>query len=470
VIINDILDFSKIEAGKLSIESISFNLATLIRNTLKPLAVHAEEKGLELLSEIPPEVPTGLIGDPGRLRQVLVNLIGNAIKFTERGEVLLKVDLTEISPGKAELHFAISDTGVGIPTEKQELIFQAFSQEDSSITRRYGGTGLGLTISSRIVELMGGRIWVESHIGEGSTFHLTIPFEIDNTVEEAEISVDLHGLCALVVDDNATNRKILNRVLNRAGMKVVEAEDVPHALRTLDTHLAAGKPFDIVLTDYHMPEMDGFELVRRMREKPEAANMKVIMLSSGNVRGHAARCRELGITSYFTKPVSHSDLTQALGSLLGNRRKATNELSSATQTPPQTTPLRILVAEDNAINQKVITALLSGKFGHHITLASNGREAIELHAREQFDVILMDIHMPEMDGLDAARLIRAQESGQDDSVRMPIFALTAAALPEEREQGMAAGVDGYLTKPINAKELQEVLAAIAEKAPVHAAS
>ena len=474
VIINDILDFSKIEAGKLSIESISFNLATLIRNTLKPLAVHAEEKGLELLSELPPEVPTGLMGDPGRLRQVLVNLIGNAIKFTEHGEILLKVDLAEMSPGKAELHFSISDTGVGIPAEKQQLIFQAFSQEDTSITRRYGGTGLGLTISSRIVELMGGRIWVESHIGVGSTFHLSIPFEVDGNVEDAEVNVDLHGLCALVVDDNATNRKILNRVLNRAGMTVYEAEDVRHALGTLDTQLAAGKTFDIVLTDYHMPEMDGFELVQRIREKPEAANMKVIMLSSGNVRGHAARCRELGITSYFTKPVSHTDLIQALGSLLGNRRKATNEANnaphSATQTPPRTAPLRILVAEDNAINQKVITALLGGKFGHHITLASNGREAIELHARERFDVILMDIHMPEMDGLDAVRLIRAQESGQDDPVRMPIFALTAAALPEEREQGMAAGVDGYLTKPINAKELQEVLAVIAEKIPEHKTS
>ncbi len=460
VIINDILDFSKIEAGKLSLESIPINLAALIRKTLKPLAVHAEEKDLELLSEIPPEVPTGLIGDPGRLRQVLVNLVGNAIKFTDQGEILVKVDLAHSAAGRAELHFAISDTGVGIPPEKQQLIFQAFSQEDTSITRRYGGTGLGLTISSRIVELMGGRIWVESGPDQGSIFHVSIPFEVDGRSSESEVRTDLGGLRALVVDDNATNRKILNRVLQRAGMTVFEAEDGPSALDTLDAYIADGKFFDIMLTDYHMPAMDGFELVQHLRAKPEAAGLKVMMLSSGNVRGHAARCRELGITSYFTKPVSHADLIHAIGSLFGTRRE---EVKSPPSPPAQAAPLRILVAEDNAINQKVIGALLGGKFGHHLTIANNGREAIEWHAKERFDLILMDIHMPEMDGLDAIRLIRAQESGQGGAQRMPIYALTAAALPEEREQGLAAGVDGYLTKPINAKELREVLLAISER-------
>ena len=466
VIINDILDFSKIEAGKLSLESIPFNLSTLIRNTLKPLAVHAADKGLELLSEIPPEVPAELIGDAGRLRQILVNLIGNAIKFTEKGEILLKVESEATSHDKARIHLMISDTGIGIPAEKQQLIFQAFSQEDTSITRRFGGTGLGLTISSRIVELMNGRIWVESQIGEGSTFHLSIPFEIDRNAADTEPDIDLHGLSALVVDDNATNRKILDRVLKRAGMRVFEAEDGPVALNMLAARLATQEPFDIVITDYHMPAMDGFELVQRIRAMPQAAGLKVIMLSSGNMRGHAARCRELGITSNFSKPVNHADLIHAMAALLRGRQKPAN---AAPPDPPQAsqqvTPLRILVAEDNAINQKVITALLSGKLGHHITLANNGREAIELHMRERFDVILMDIHMPEMDGLDAVRLIRAQESGQERADRIPVYALTAAALPEEREQGMAAGVDGYLTKPINVKELQHVLATIGASSP-----
>jgi signal transduction histidine kinase/DNA-binding response OmpR family regulator len=466
VIINDILDFSKIEAGKLSLESIPFNLSTLIRNTLKPLAVHAAEKGLELLSEIPPDVPAELIGDAGRLRQILVNLIGNAIKFTETGEILLKVELEATTDGKAQIHLMISDTGIGIPAEKQQLIFQAFSQEDTSITRRFGGTGLGLTISSRIVELMSGRIWVESQIEQGSTFHLSIPFEIDRNAADTEPEIDLHGLSALVVDDNATNRKILDRVLKRAGMRVFEAEDGRVALNMLTARLAMQDPFDIVITDYHMPEMDGFDLVERMRAMPQTAGLKVIMLSSGNMRGHAARCRELDISSNFSKPVNHADLIHAMAALLRGRQKP------AHATPPdppqasrQVTPLRILVAEDNAINQKVITALLSGKLGHHITLANNGRKAIELHTRERFDVILMDIHMPEMDGLDAVRLIRAQESGQDNAYRIPVYALTAAALPEEREQGLAAGVDGYLTKPINVKELQQVLETIGKKLP-----
>ncbi len=461
-IINDILDFSKIEAGKLTVETIPFDLTVLISEMLKPLALRATQKGLELLNDIAMDVPRHLRGDPGRVRQVLINLLNNAIKFTEHGEVLLKIDIKSLQNTHAVIHFSVNDTGIGITPEKQKLIFEAFTQEDTSTTRRFGGTGLGLSISSRLAALMGGNIWVESEPGKGSVFHINLPFEIGEATQETTTTVDLRGMRVLLVDDNAVNRSILNRTLAQWGIDVTEAKDGPTALELVASSRDRAS-FDLILLDFQMPMMDGFEVAERIRQQPQFGNSRFIMLSSSGVRGQASRCRELGIEAYLLKPISQHELIMSISTLFGHHQQTAplppSQLITRHSIRENAVALKVLAAEDNIVNQKLITALLE-KWGHKVELANNGLEAVRLYSEGNFDLVLMDMQMPEMDGIEATKIIRQQESERGETHPIPIFALTAAAMPDERENGFSAGVNGYLTKPINKKELMDVLGSV----------
>ena len=462
-IINDILDFSKIEAGKLAVESIDLDLHALVTEIMRSLRVKAQEKPLELLSELAPGVPRRLIGDPGRLRQILVNLLNNAIKFTVQGEVALHVDARPIAEDQVEVHFTVRDTGIGISAENQARIFDAFSQEDGSITRRFGGTGLGLTISTRLAALMGGRIWVESTLGKGSTFHVTLPLGVGVGDYAAQQAHELSGKRVLLVDDNAVNRRILCRMLVRWGMEVTEARSGTACLAIVgdpDT-----RAFDLLLIDYEMPDLDGFAVVSTLGRIPRTQHPKTIMLSSGVIPGHSERCRELGIHALLAKPVADEELLKAVQNALSERTR-----DRATAVPPQAPsprqaakPLRILLAEDNLVNQTLMLKML-GKWGHDVTLANNGREALDWVARDTFDLILMDMQMPVMGGLEATRLIRERENADPTSARIQIHALTAAALPDERAAALASGVDGYLTKPLDRVVLLDLLKRLATQA------
>ncbi len=459
-IINDILDFSKIEAGKLAVESIDLDLHALVTEIMRSLRVKAREKPLELLSELAPDVPRRLIGDPGRLRQILVNLLNNAIKFTAQGEVALHVDARPIADDLVEVHFAVRDTGIGISAENQARIFDAFSQEDGSITRRFGGTGLGLTISNRLAALMGGRIWVESQLGKGSTFHVTLPLGVGVGDFRAQQAPELSGKRVLLVDDNAVNRRILCRMLVQWGMEVTETRSGTACLAIIgdpDT-----RAFDLLLVDYEMPDLDGFAVVATLKRIPRTQYPKTIMLSSGVIPGHTERCRDLGIEALLAKPVADDELLKAVQNALGERtRDRTPEAPPQAPSPrPATKPLKILLAEDNLVNQKLMIRLL-GKWGHEVTLANNGREALEQVERDTFDLVLMDMQMPVMGGLEATRLIRERECADPTAARIPIYALTAAALSEERAAALACGVDGYLTKPIDRVQLLDLLERLA---------
>jgi PAS domain S-box-containing protein len=457
-IIDDILDFSKIEAGKLQVENIPFNLASLVASTLKNIAVRADQKGLELLNEIQPETPQYLLGDPGRLRQVLLNLLGNAIKFTERGEILLRVGVHELLDQQVRLHFSVNDSGIGIPVDKQQLIFDAFSQEDSTTTRRFGGTGLGLTICSRLVDLMGGNIWVHSQPGHGSTFHFTVLLALDpaNTQAQAEQALPL-GSRVLVVDDNAVNRRILSETLGRWGMHSEEAADGPTALEKIHRGRPGAPAFDLILLDGHMPDMDGFAVAAAIRDNPSLHGATLMMLSSAAMHDDTERCKALGIAAYLTKPVTQAELMQSIRMLLGSAPVAPAAARLLTRDAlPAKDRLSILLAEDHPVNQQLMLNLLQ-KWGHRVTLANNGYEALEWAARQDFDLILMDIQMPLMDGLEATRQLRQREA-TGAGRKTPIYALTAAAMTEDQQRGMEAGVDGYLTKPIQQKHLLEVLA------------
>ncbi|UCV22906.1 PAS domain-containing hybrid sensor histidine kinase/response regulator [Ferribacterium limneticum] len=458
-IINDILDFSKIEAGKLLVEEISFDLYRLIAEVLKPLALRAHEKGIELLSEVLHDVPRYVKGDPSRIRQVLVNLVGNAIKFTNDGEIALRTELLQLQDGHAIVHFAVRDTGIGIAPDKQDLIFDAFSQEDTSTTRRYGGTGLGLSICRRLVELMGGRIWLHSQMGEGSTFHFSVQLEVSEQATSAQGSqVNLAGRRILVVDDNATNRRILSSMLSL--LKAIP-RDVDSAQAALALMKDGNTDFDCILLDAQMPEMDGYELARHLHASHKYLP-PMLMLSSGALRGDAQRCQEAGIAGFFSKPISLDELHAALGRLFDNTPIANN----ATGTPLVTRhslrearrALEILLVEDHPTNQKLALGLL-GKWGHKATLARNGQEALDILATRSFDLILMDMQMPVMGGIEATQRIRAREA-DGHLPRTPIIAMTAAAMQDDRDACLAAGMDDYLSKPIRVKELQEKLHAI----------
>jgi two-component system, sensor histidine kinase and response regulator len=485
-ILNDILDFSKIEAGKLTLELAPFVLRDLIGDTLKPLALRAHAKALELAFDVRPEVPDSLIGDPFRLRQVLVNLVGNALKFTEAGEIVVRVALdssvkqrdedhktldrgetkprAEIGPPhlafKASrstlLRFEVRDTGIGIPAEKCEAIFRPFEQADGSTTRRFGGTGLGLTISARLAELMGGQLGVESRLDAGSVFHFTARFEEGPAAPAAMDSRPLlHGMRVLVADDNATSLAVLTEML--AGWRLVPtaADCGSAALAELENAAARGERFPLVVLDSGMPAPDGFELAAVLRNRPELAGPAVMLLSSADRSADVARCRELGIGAYLSKPVKPSDLLDTLQYLL-----APGELPSVPQRSQESSmlqtarPLRILLAEDNLVNQKLAVRLLE-KAGHSVAVANNGREALDAIARGKFDAVLMDVQMPVMGGFEATAALRERELATGG--HLPIIATTAHAMKGDREQCVAAGMDAYLAKPIQASELFTLL-------------
>jgi signal transduction histidine kinase/DNA-binding response OmpR family regulator len=452
-VINDILDFSKIEAGKLEVDATVCDLHDLIEETVKAFALRAAEKAIELTCELHPDVPPMVRADAGRLRQVITNLLGNALKFTTHGEVGLRVEKLATQDNHLELHFIVSDSGIGIPAEKQKLIFDAFSQADTSMSRRYGGTGLGLTISSRLVQLMGGRIWVESEPGRGSSFHFTaaleaLPEELDAGVTEID---SLRGIRILVIDDNATNRRIQAETLARWGMTVGVAGDGVAALEKLQRAAQDGKPFVLVLADARMPAMDGLVLAQRIRSSAELADSKVVlMLNSPGQRTGGRKFRELGILSYVMKPVSRATLASALLRALDASQCAEGDFAG--QRPPRSpvepspfVPLRILLAEDNKINQFVARRLLE-KHGHTVTVAGNGYEAVSLLDGETFDLVLMDVQMPEMDGFEATAAIRVKENGTGRHI--PIIAMTAHAMKGDEERCLQAGMDSYVPKPI----------------------
>ncbi len=460
-VINDILDFSKIEAGALDFDPIPVQLRDLLDAALKSVALRAHEKGLELACHVDRDVPDSLVADPVRLRQVLLNLVGNAVKFTDQGEVTLRVELEHLDERKAGLRFSVIDTGIGIAPEKQELIFTAFSQADSSMSRVYGGTGLGLAICCRLVDMMGGRIWVESQPGQGSAFRFSVEFERHDEPElGASGQPSLQGCRVLVVDDNATNRRLLEEMLHSWGMRPTLAEDGPAALQAVLTAEREGQGFDLILTDAHMPHMDGFQLIEKLREERPARGSVIMMLTSSSLKGDSARCRSLGVRAFLTKPINQSELYNVLLESMGTSVAPRSAPSSETYQMPG---LSILLAEDNAINQRLALMMLE-RLGHRVRVASNGQEAVDLHASESFDVVLMDVQMPHMDGIEATAAIREREAGTGK--RIPIIALTAHALKGDRERCLEAGMDGYLSKPIDEAALVRTLLGGGEAPPV----
>jgi two-component system sensor histidine kinase/response regulator len=411
-VINDILDYYKVEAGKLDLDSIEFQLHDLLGDTLKPLALRAHSKGLELTGDIAADVPEQVVGDPGRLRQVIVNLVGNAIKFTERGEVVVRAELKRQTDDGYDVEIAVVDSGIGIPREQQRLIFDPFSQADASTTRRFGGTGLGLTISSRIVALMGGQIEIDSEVGRGSTFHFIARFgraPAQVPVAAAQKPVKLGGLSVLVVDDNETNRRVFSGLLRMWNMRPTTVDGGPAAIAELRRAVAAGEAYSLMLVDQMMPEMDGFTLVEKLRMEPGLAPSSIMMLSSADRQTDAARCRRLRMATHLVKPVKAEELQIAImAALSGANRDYQLSLPSPRNPAPVADairPLRILLAEDNPVNQRVGLNLLQ-KAGHFALAVSNGIEVLAALKRESFDLVLMDVQMPEMDGFEATRAIR----------------------------------------------------------------
>jgi signal transduction histidine kinase/DNA-binding response OmpR family regulator/ligand-binding sensor domain-containing protein len=453
-VINDILDFSKIEAGKLELDPIAFRLHDSIARIMKSLAYRADEKGLELLWRIHPDVPRDIVADPTRLAQIIINLVGNALKFTHAGEVELCVSLESLIGDRAKLRFSIRDTGIGISPDKQKAIFKPFSQADSAVTRTFGGTGLGLTISARLLELMNGKIWVESQPGAGSCFHFIIGVPVTHAEETVTTCPfpKLKGLAVLIVDDNATNRSILSEIVEAEGMLPVLATTADEGLHEWER--AAGSPlaFRLLLVDCHMPEMDGFAMIERLNQKKSFADSVVLMLTSAGQRGDAARCRRLGVAAFLTKPISQGQLIDAIHLALsqGSHEVDSRALITRHNLPDNTSGLHILLAEDNQVNQRVACRMLE-KQKHIVTVVGSGRDVLTALARETFDLILMDIQMPDMDGLEASIAIRKSERNGE---RVPIVALTAHAMAGDREKCLAAGMDGYTTKPISLLALE----------------
>ena len=464
-LVNDILDFSKVEAGKVVLDAIDFKLPESLGDTLKSLAIRAHQKGLELACRLAPEVPEYLIGDPGRLRQIITNLVGNAIKFTEQGEVVVRVSVDSQHENGVTLHFTVRDTGIGIPPEKQQTIFGAFEQADASTTRRYGGTGLGLAITSQLVSLMGGKIWAESACGQGSTFHFTLQLNLGSHTEAAQVAefARLRNLPALVVDDNKTNRHILVEMLKHWKMLPSEAEGGQRALELLEQSIRAANPFALILLDGQMSDLDGFAVAERIRQDRDLAGTVILLLTSGGRPGDAARCRRLGIAAYLTKPVKQSELLDAillaLGTTSGPSAQPLVTRHSLRETQRK---LHILLAEDNPVNQALVTHLLE-KRGHTVEVVGDGRKvlrALEGTPTPHFDLILMDMQMPEMDGVECVTRIRAKEMGT--ASRIPIIALTAYAMKGDRERFLAVGMDGYLPKPVRAQQLFETIEGLLE--------
>src|SRR5262245_3001762 len=462
-VINDILDFSKIEAGKLDLDPVDFNLRDHLDETITTLSLRAHAKGLELACHVLDDVPEALVGDACRLRQILVNLIGNAIKFTSAGEVAVRVEREFEDETSAGLHFSVRDTGIGIPREKLSILFQAFSQVDASTTRKYGGTGLGLAISLQLVKLMGGRVWVESEPGQGSTFHFTVRLGLSTsaaTPTDTAGLARLRGLSVLVVDDNATNRRILQDMLRRWEAAPSIVESGREALAAMHSAASSGEPFPLVLLDNMMPGMDGFTLAEEIARQPGLAGSTLMMLSSADRCENIARCRAIGIKSYLTKPIKRSDLQAAMLSVLSGSpdQEMQASIGARRSIAAGACCLRVLLTEDNAVNQKLAVRLLE-KRGHFVVVASNGLEALETISREAFDVVLMDVQMPEMDGFEATRRIREREQTTGDHV--PIIAMTAHAMKGDRERCLEEGMDGYISKPLRPNELFESVESLA---------
>jgi len=460
-LMNDILDFSKIEAGKLSLDICEFDLQDTLSNTMRALAARADEKGLELTWQTLPDLPARLVGDPGRLRQILLNLVGNGIKFTERGEVDLRVEIESQGEDWTILQFCVTDTGIGIPRVKQQRIFGAFMQADSSTTRKYGGTGLGLAISSRLVKLMEGRIWLESESNKGSRFHFTAKFAVVKGPQPQPaplVEVSLQGTPVLVIDDNATNRRILEAMLESWSMQPALVASGQEGLVAMRRAKDMGKTFPLILLDAQMPDMDGFMVVEELKEDPTLAGSAIMMLTSAGQRGDAARCRALGISAYLVKPIRQSELLEAILLVLGqpSQRKDHPDLVTRHTIRETRRKLRIIVAEDNAINRELVTRLLQ-KRGHTVMAVTTGREAVDLLDKDaaNCDIVLMDVEMPDMDGFQATAIIREKEkiSGK----HIPIIALTAYAMKGDRERCLAAGMDGYVPKPIRHQDLFETI-------------
>jgi signal transduction histidine kinase/CheY-like chemotaxis protein len=464
-IINDVLDFSKIEAGHLELDAVRFNLRDDLDKAVRTLAVRAQEKGLELLCEWGPGVPDYVIGDPVRVRQVVLNLLGNAIKFTDSGEVTLEIR-REAGADAEVLHFVVRDTGIGIAAEKQKLIFDAFSQADGTTTRNYGGTGLGLSISTRLVEAMWGHIWVVSAPGQGSAFHFTARFGAAQDLKAVEERSFPAGLRVLVVDDNLTNRRLLTDILLRWEMKPVSADSGLEALRFIRQAFETGAPFTLIITDVHMPGMNGFELAEEIKKSPYRASTVILMLTSGERPGDLGRARELGVSNYLLKPVRKHELrdviARALNALASPQQNAESlqVVPQSTHSPHSVSSERILLAEDNRVNQRVVQRILE-KRGYIVVLAANGKQALEALKKETFDLVLMDLQMSEVDGLEATLAIRAIE--KVSGMHVPIIALTAHAMKGDQDRCLAAGMDGYLSKPIHAVDLLRTIEAHSKK-------
>ncbi len=505
-IINDILDFSKIEAGKMTLDPIDFELRDSIEEMMKTLALRAHQKGLELACHIRPEVPVYVTGDSARMRQILVNLVGNAIKFTSEGEVVVEVELADSGMRNAEcelisgedmvgktrrlpaesgegvnpqsaihnpqsdgvwLHFAVRDTGIGIPPEKQAAIFESFTQADGSTTRMYGGTGLGLSISLQLVRLMQGRMWVESQVGRGSVFHFIARFDTADASDYLPASVlhlDLAGMPVLIVDDNATNRTILESTVTNWGMKPHSVDSGKAALMALYDAREAGEPFSMVLLDCHMPEMDGYSLAREIQQRPGIADMTIIMLTSAGQSRENEFGRPFGITACLTKPVKQSELLETIIQSLCKQikpRKQEQELVPVQNPDAGPTP-RILLAEDNPVNQRLAIRLLE-KRGYQIEVVNNGQEALRALECWDYDLVLMDVQMPELDGIEATGRIREKE--KNTGRHIPIIAMTAHAMTGDRERCLEAGMDNYISKPIQAEELYKMIEKIIAEHP-----
>lgn len=454
-ILNDILDFSKVEAGKLDLETVAFSVRDVVIEALKPLSVTAEQKGVELISDVASDVPAAVLGDPLRVRQVLSNLVSNAVKFTGSGHVLAEVRVVSRNADRVVLQFSVVDTGMGIPEEKLATIFEAFVQADGSTTRRFGGTGLGLTISATLVRLMGGRIWVESAVAVGSSFRFTVELPVSDAPHADLPDPVLVDLRALVVDDNPVNRRIFVELLTRWLMKPTAVDNGRDAVEALAQAAANHTPFSVVLLDANMPDMDGFAVAEEIQRRPELSATRLMMLTSSSRSGDAARCRTLGISTYLTKPVRQVELFDAVCSLVQSQPMPVE--SAAPVARPAVAPVHVLVAEDNLVNQRVVARLLASR-GHVVTLANNGLEAVAAFRLGHFDLVLMDLQMPEMGGFDATAAIRAHE--RDAGGRVRIIALTAHAMSGDRERCLAAGMDGYLSKPIDRLRLFEVVEAV----------
>ncbi len=464
-LINDILDFSKIEAGKLLLDRVAFSLQETLGDTMKTLSVRAARKDLELALHVVADVPHRLVGDPGRLRQIVINLVGNALKFTDQGEVVLEVRCEQRTADEVELLFQVRDTGIGIPADKLDRIFEAFEQADTSTTRRYGGTGLGLTITSRLIQLMGGRIWVESTLDKGSTFYFTARFGIAaQEVCPPENSVArLTGMRVLVVDDNATNRLILREIVENHGLLPATAASAVEARQMLLRARTLRQPFELLLTDVNMPEVDGFTLVEWIRQDEQLRDVAVIVLTSGDRPDDQTRCEALGIAAHLRKPIKQSELMQAVVLVLGLTSPEPDHPVHPQDVQPVVPPLRILLAEDSYPNQVLAKGLL-GKRGHTVTVANTGREAVDLLQVQPFDLVLMDVQMPEMDGLEATRTIRQLEAQGELVLQpgrpIPIVAMTAHAMKGDRERCLASGMNDYVSKPIHNRALDEVLVSL----------